>query len=489
MPESMNFSFTQLNVALLIPMCISLVGGIVLLGVGIFNKAKSRKLYIAISMLFVILNLGFLFLEGSPQPQLGFFNLLLVDGVSILVQILILLSSFIILLFLMHKNTRTETQGAEFYALLLFAIAGFGFMVSSENLILILLGLECASLSIYTMIALHNKTSAFEAAIKYFVLGALATALFAFGALLLYAATGSLEISRISVFLQEHTYEPHTLVYAGFVFLLVALGFKISIVPFHTWGPDVYEGSNALLTVFIAIVPKIATLGVLIRIFGIFIHAHNPFVEYTLYVMIALTMTIPNLIALVQKDVKRMLAYSSISHSGFVLSAILIDAPGIVFLYWFFFVFANLGVFGILWLYIDSRNNDTSHSFESLSGLIKTNPTLGALLSLLMFALGGIPPFCVFWGKMYLMQAVLNTDYIILALLMAFNSTLAAFYYLKVVVYVLAKEPKDAVPYRVEMETSSIFALTITAIISLCCIFMVQNLLEVVATYIGNSGF
>lgn len=490
MPESMNFSFMQLNLPLLIPMCISLLGGIVLLGVGIFSKTKSRELYIAISMLFVILNLGFLILEGNPTRQFGFFNLLLVDGYSLLVQFIILISTFIILLFLMHKNTLEETQHAEFYALLLFAIAGFGFMVSSENLILILLGLECASLSLYTLIALHNKAQAFEAAIKYFVMGALATALYAFGALLLYATTGSIEISHIALFLDKESSEFSFLVLAGFIFLFCALGFKISIVPFHTWGPDVYEGSNSLLAAFIAIAPKIATLGVLIRILGVFTQSHNPFVEYTLYAFVVLTISVPNLIALVQKDVKRMLAYSSISHSGFVLGAILINAPEIVFLYWFFFIFANLGAFGILWLSIDCKDtNNDSHTFESLSGLIKTNPTLAILLTLFMFALGGIPPFCVFWGKMYLMQSVLSADYVYLAVIMAINSILAAFYYLKVIIYVFAKEPRDAIPHRVSLETSSIFALGITTIVSIGCIFMVQNLLDIIANYIGSGGF
>ena len=484
MPESMNFSFTQLNVALLIPMCISLVGGIVLLGVGIFNKAKSRELYIAISMLFVILNLGFLFLEGSPQPQLGFFNLLLVDGISILVQILILLSSFIILLFLMHKNTRTETQGAEFYALLLFAIAGFGFMVSSENLILILLGLECASLSLYTMIALHNNTKAFEASIKYFVMGALATAIYAFGAMLLYAATGSLEISHIAYFLYTHHYEPSILVFSGFAFLLCALGFKISIVPFHTWVPDVYEGSNPLLAAFIAIVPKIATFAIIIRIFTPFMYSHSPFIEYVLYALVVLTMTIPNLIALTQTDVKRMLAYSSISHSGFVLGAILINAPQIVFLYWFLFLFTNIGAFGILWLSQNDKDSEDNYTFASLGGMIKTNTTLAVLLTLFMFALAGIPPFSVFWGKMYLIQSALSANYIVLAIIMALNSVIGAFYYLKVVIYIFAKKPHTA-SHHSPLTSSSIFALSLTLIVSIACIFMVQNLLEVVTTYIG----
>ncbi len=490
MPESMSFSLNQLNLQLLIPMCISLFGGIILLGVGVFNKTKSRDLYITISMLFVVLNLGFLFLEGNPIRQFGFFNLLLVDGISLLTQIIMLLATFVLLLFFMNQNNLPETQGAEFYALLLFSIAGFAFMASSQNLILILLGLETASLCLYALIALHNQKSAFEASIKYFIMGALATTFYAFGAMLLYAATGSVDIISIATFLHQQTYQPSILVFAGFVFLLCALGFKVTLVPFHSWGPDVYEGSNALLAAFIAIVPKIVTFAVIIRIFSVFIDSHSAFVEYTLYAIVVLTMTIPNLIALTQKDVKRMLAYSSISHSGFVLAAVLINTPqshSVIFFYWFLFLFANIGAFGILWLSVDCKKNyqtQISHPFEKFSGMIKTNPTLAILLTLFMFALAGIPPFCVFWGKMYLMQSAISANYTILALIMAINSIIAGFYYLKLVVYIFAKEPYEIKDSQSSLELSSKFALGITAFVSVACLFMVQNLLEIIEKYI-----
>lgn len=481
MPESMYFSFSQLQAHLLIPMCISLLGGIVLLLTGVCVKKKSQELYVSIALLFVIVNLGFLALWNEPKSaQFGFFNLLFIDGMSLLTQIFILIATLVLLLFFLRPNSREETQGAEFYALILFAIAGFAFMVSSKNLLLILLGLECASLSIYTLIALHNKTQTFEAAIKYFVMGALATALYAFGALLLYAATGSIDISSIAHFLQTHK-EPPFLVFFGFVFLLCALGFKISIVPFHTWGPDVYEASNALLTAFIAITPKIAALCVIIRIFDMFLAMHHPLIESTLYGLIILTMTVPNCIALVQKDVKRMLAYSSISHSGFVLGAIFINAPSIVFTYWFYFMFVNIGVFGILWLSRDCENGE--HTLESLRGLKKTNPTLAILLTLFMFALAGIPPFCMFWAKMYLLQVVLNANHIILALIMAINSIIAAFYYLKVIIYVFAKPNQTSLPH-IHIESSSIIALAISFIMSILSIFMAQDVLNIIAKYI-----
>ena len=480
----MSFSLAQLNISLLIPMSILVLGAIVLLGVGVFNKTKSRDLYIAISLLFVIVNLGFLLLEATPSSAFGFFGMLTIDGIPLLAQIIMLATTLLLLLFFMRQNSFAETQKPEFYAFILFALAGFSFMVSSQNLILILLGLETASLSIYALIALHNKQVAFEASIKYFIMGALATALYAFGAMILYATTGSVNLIKISHFLIQHVYEPSILVCTGFVFLLVALGFKVSMVPFHTWVPDVYEGANSLVAAFIAIVPKIAAFVVVISVFGIFLYSHNAFIYYTFYTFVILSITIPNLIALAQKDVKRMLAYSSISHSGFVLAAILIgtqEAYQVVFLYWILFLFANVGAFGILWLSADSKYN---HSFKSFSGMIKTNPTLAVFLSLFMFALAGIPPFSVFWGKMYLIMQALSGDYICLALVMILNSAIAGFYYLKLVIYIFAKDSNGVGDHQPPLELSAKIAIAITALVSMGCIFMVQKLLNLISYYL-----
>lgn len=482
MPESMSFSLTQLNLQLLLPMCISLLGGIVLLLVGVFERSKSRDLYLTIALLFVVLNLGFLFFEGSPIKQVGFFNLLLVDWISLLAQGIILIALFIILLFFMEPHSLPETKYAEFYALLLFAMAGFGFMLSSNNLILILLGLECASLSLYALIALQNEKRSFEAAIKYFTMGALATAFYAFGAMLLYLGTGSVDIATISSFLHSTDYEPSFIVFAGFVFLLCSLGFKVSMVPFHTWGPDVYNGSNSLLAAFIAIAPKIATFGVALRLFSIFIETNSPFVYYTLYTLVILTMTLPNLTALVQKDVKRLLAYSSISHSGFILAAIFINTAqsySAIFLYWFLFLFVNLGAFGVLWLLRDTKGY-RNHPLSALDGLIYHNRFLAIMLSLFMFSLAGIPPFGIFWGKMYLLQSSLIADMIPLAIAMVLNSLLAAFYYLKVVIHVFKQGKKSALcdeMIKSTPQSPSKLALFICAIVSIGSILMVQNLL------------
>lgn len=490
MPDLMSFSFTQLNFQLLIPMAISLMGGIIILLVGAFNRVGSRELYISLSILFILLNLGFLFGALNTNEKIGFFNMLNIDGISILTQVIILVSALFILPLFAHKKHVLESQKPEFYALILFSIAGFSFMVSTKNLILMLLGLECASLSIYTLIALHNRNSAIEAAIKYFTMGALATAFYALGAMLLYAATGSVEISHIASFATMQSSESSILLMAGFVFLMSALGFKLSLVPFHTWGPDVYQGSNSLLAAFIAITPKIATLAILIRIFDIFHNISHPLVTYILYGLVVITITIPNLIALVQKDVKRLLAYSSISHSGFILAAILINTPQsytLIFFYWALFLIANIGAFGVLWFVGDCNKNSSKpfeHPFESFSGMFKTSPILALILSLFMISLAGIPPLSVFWGKLYLLQNAINAGFVTLAIIMALNSVIAAFYYLKVVIYIFIKEPVTQHNLDSTLNTSGKWVLGILTLLSLSCIILVQNLLDIITEYI-----
>lgn len=492
MLESMPFSFASLNIELLLPLCICLLGGVVLLLVGIFSTYKSSELFALIALLFVLLNLVVFGFGVESSAQSGFFNLIISDGISQLGYITMLVATLLILLCFMQKCAHKEMQNAEYFALLLFSVAGFGFMLSSNNLVLIILGLECASLCLYALIAMQEEHKAFEASIKYFTMGALATAFYALGAMILYGATGSVDITHIRAVMADESFEAQILAYMGFMCLLCAFGFKVSMVPFHTWTPDVYEGSNALLAAFVAIVPKIATFCVIMRLFGVFLDMHNAMLESVLFALVVLSMSVPNLVALVQNDVKRMLAYSSISHSGFVLAAILVNAESsqsAVFLYWILFLFSNIGAFAVLYFSIECASGDRAHSFESFSGLIHTNKTLAILLSLFMFSLAGIPPFAVFWGKMYLMANALNNGFVALAIIMAINSAIAGYYYLKLVIYIFAKapnatqSPQTHLPFKLSLPSLS--ALFITALVSIICAFMVQNLLNIITSYLA----
>ena len=444
MLETFNISLESLNIFGIFPMLIAIVGALVILIVDMGLKRPNKQLYTMLTILFLILDLGYLLLFNISDVQRAFFDLILIDGISILGQLIILTAAILFIPLTLSYQRFHEFQYPEYYALFLLMCSGFQFMVSSDHLIVIFLGLETASLALYALIAMHNRATAFEAAIKYFTMGALSAGCFAFASMLLYAATGHLELEGVKNILSMKPQES-LLVPCAFVFFVASLGFKASLVPFHTWTPVVYEGSHSFLAGFMSIVPKIAAFVVAIRILGFFIEG-SVFAHNIVYLLIILTITLPNLVALVQEDVKRMLAYSSISHAGFAFSAILIGEVQSValFAYWFLFLFTNLGVFAMLWI---TRTKEQlwdkryDHTYTKFSGLIKLCPMAAVIMGLFMFSLAGIPPFSVFWGKVYLMSVAMNNGYLFLVVVMAVNSAIAAYYYLKLVVYMFLKEP------------------------------------------------
>ncbi|MBL0703036.1 MAG: NADH-quinone oxidoreductase subunit NuoN [Sulfurospirillum sp.] len=495
MLEPISIDFAALNITTLLPMIITIVGALVIICIDLMTKELSRSFYTVLTMLFILLSLGTVF--GFNGYSRGFFDVVLVDGIALIAQIIILVTSFLFIPLALGKRRFQEFAMAEFYALFLFMIAGFQFMVSSDNFILIFIGLETASLSLYTMIAMHNRAKAHEAAIKYFAMGALAAGFYVMSALIFYALTGSIEIHQIAQTLQARSFEPLVAILAGTVFMIGALGFKLSMVPFHTWTPDVYEGSSSALAGYMSIVPKIAGFVVAIRLFEMLIDSGVVWLENILYICVVLTMTFGNIVALVQEDVKRMLAFSSIAHAGFVLSAVLIgttEANAGLFLYWILFMFANLGAFTMLWATRHRKNlwdNRYQHPFTKFSGMIKIMPAYAVVMGIFMFALAGMPPFSVFWGKLYLMSTAVNNGFVILAIIMALNSAIAIYYYMKLVVYMFLKEPistdKDAYSSNISIALKVIIGFSV--VITTISIVMIEPLLEIILNYITLSGF
>ncbi len=492
MIPTISIDFSSLNLGTLAPMSCAIVGALVILCLDLANKKLDKSLYIMLAVLFLLVDLALVL--GYSGNIRGMFDLILFDGISILAQSIIVLASIFFIMLSMVKQRFHEGQYPEYFALFLFMVSGFQFMVSSDSLILIFVGLETASMALYTMIAMHNRSKAIEAAIKYFTLGALSAAFFAFGSLIFYALTGTVEISKMAEVFIASDFANQGIILVGVVFILSALAFKLSLVPFHTWVPDVYEGSTAALAGFMSIVPKMAGFVVALRFFEVFISSNNIFVEVVLYAAVILTMTIPNIIALLQNDINRMLAYSSVSNAGFAMSAILIgttQATSALFLYWILFLVTNLGAFGMLWL---NRNKDyntfsSDHAMEKYSGLIKTSPFTAIIMALFLLSLAGIPPFALFWGKMYLLGAAVNAGFIILAIIMALNSALAAFYYLKPIIYMFLKEPVHEVTYMANATSITKTMMAICAIFTIISIFFIDSLLEKVSYYVQISGF
>jgi NADH-quinone oxidoreductase subunit N len=494
MIEPISIDIASLNLASLAPMMVAIVGALVILCIDLFTKNLHKSIYVMLTVLFLIIDLGAVL--GYNGAVRGFFDVMLVDGISILAQAIIIFASALFILLALSQQRFHEYRYPEYFALFLFMVAGFQFMVSSDSLILIFVGLETASMALYTLIAMHNRDKSTEAAIKYFTMGALAAGFFAFGSMIFYGLTGSVELGQISANLAASNFDNIALILVGVVFMIGAIGFKLSLVPFHIWAPDVYEGSSAAMAGYISIVPKIATFIVALRFFEIFLASDIVWVEYILYAIVVITMTLPNMIALVQTDVKRMLAYSSISHAGFVMGAILVgttQATQGLFLYWTLFMFTNLGAFAMLW--INRTKNDhgfqSDHPFAKFAGLIKISPITAAIMGLFMLSLAGVPPFSLFWGKMYLIGAAVNGGYLILALIMALNSAIAIYYYLKLIVYMFLHEPSgdDRIQFMGNANNTLRAIIGISAVATIGSILFIEPLLEIISYYVQISGY
>lgn len=501
MLEPINVSLASLNLATLAPMLIAIVGALGILVIDMIKGGLNKTLYVMISLLFLLLDLGALvdfagvFLKNGTI--LGFFDVMLMDGIAILSQIIIVVGSMLFIPLALTSKRFHEYNYPEYFALFLFMIAGFQFMVATDNLILIFVGLETASLALYTLIALHNRSKSFEAAVKYFTMGALAAGFFAFGSMILYAISGSVEINQIATVMAEDHYSNIGYVLVAMAFMIAAFGFKLSMVPFHTWTPDVYEGSSAALAGYMSIVPKIAGFVVAMRLFEFLVHSGVVWLQVILYIGVVVTMTASNIWALVQSDVKRMLAYSSISHAGFVMAAILIGTTQSntgLFLYWALFSFTNLGAFTMLW--VNRQKNllpgqSSDHPYEKFSGMIKTMPMGAVMMALFMLSLAGIPPFGLFWGKIYMIGSAVSAGYTVLALIMALNSAIAGYYYLKLIVFMFMKEPMVGYEkfYFMNASLSLKTIIGIAVVGTIFAVFAVNPLLKVITLFVYNSGY
>ncbi len=496
MLEPINVSLASLNLVTLSPMLIAIAGGLIILIIDLLKDGLHKSLYVMMTILILFIDFGSVM--GLNVNERGFFDVMLIDGLSIVSQLLILIASMLFIPLALTSKRFHEYSYPEFFALFLFMIAGFQFMVSSDNLILIFVGIETSSLSLYTLIALHNRDNAIEASIKYFTMGALAASFFVMGSAIIYALTGSVELYQVADVLQGRIDEPAVMgaILAGSIFLLVAFGFKLSLFPFHTWAPDVYEGASAPLAGYMSIVPKIAVFVVAMRIFGMYIDLGIEWVRILILVLAVLTMTLANMMALVQQDVKRMLAYSSISHAGFVMAAIALDTTKAntgVFLYYGLFMFTNLGAFTMLWISRHKNNvhhDRFDHPYEKFAGLVQVMPMGAVVMGLFMLSLAGIPPFSVFWGKIYIMSAAVDSGYIWLAIIMGLNSAIAAYYYLKLIVYMFLMAPSNdnkTVYYNITKPLMTIIGIAVVATVS--SVFFMQPLISYIFYMVSASGY
>jgi NADH-quinone oxidoreductase subunit N len=355
---------------------------------------------------------------------------------------------------------------SEYYPLILFATAGAMWMASGTDMMTIFLGLEVMSISLYVLAGFfRGQVASNEAGLKYFLLGAFSTGFLLYGIALIYGVTGSTRLTEIGVYLNSHTSlltNPMTL--AGMALLSIGFLFKLGAAPFHMWAPDVYQGAPTPITAFMSAGPKAAAFAAFLRILEYCFFSLKPEWTMMLWVLAVLTMTIGNVIAISQTNIKRMLAYSSISHAGYAMVGLVaaneIGYSGVLF-YMLAYTFMNIGAFAILVLV--GKQGEENLTLEGFSGLGYKRPLLGVAMSVFLFSLMGLPPTAGFAGKFYIFAGAIKAGYIWLAILGVLNSAVSLYYYLRVMVYMYFRDPTE--DYAWVSMPVSVLATVILAII------------------------
>lgn len=401
---------------------------------------------------------------GKPVGRALYEGMFYVDNFSLFGNLLFLACAAITVLFSMHHLEAHEMGHGEYYPLLLFAVTGMMVMAAAGDLVTLLLGLETMSISTYVLVGFRRKSDrGAEGAMKYFLLGAFSTGLLLYGVALIYGATGSTGFQAIARALAARPallQDPYLVVGVGL--LLVAFGFKLATVPFHMWAPDAYEAAPTAVTGFMSCAVKAAAFAALIRLFttvfgqkGLAVGPHGWFTLVA--VASVLTMTVGNLVAIAQKSVKRMLAYSSIAHAGYLLIGLLASvqigkpAASSMLFYLFAYAFTVLGAFGVV-LLLEPKGREEPLRLDELSGIGYRYPLAALAMTLFMVSLAGVPPTAGFFAKFYLFRAAIQagvqdvTMMYTLVVIALLNSAAAAYYYLRVVVYLYFREAAEETP-------------------------------------------
>jgi NADH-quinone oxidoreductase subunit N len=496
MVQPISVDLASLNMITLAPMLVAVGGALLILIIDLFKENLDKSLYVMLSILILFIDFGAVLSLNINQR--GLFNLIYMDGVAIVAQLIILIGSMLFIPLALTEKRFHEYSYPEFFALFLFMVAGFQFMVATDNLIMIFVGLETASLALYTLIAMHNTRGSIEAAVKYFTMGAMAAGFFALGAAAIYALTGTVELFDVAKVLQTKIEEAGVMIplIGGAMLILVTIAFKVSLIPFHLWTPDVYEGSSAPMAGYMSIIPKLAMMVFALRFLGMYVDMGVEPIRNMIIILAVVTMTLANMMAIVQEDVKRMLAYSSISHAGFVMAALALGTTkgnSSIFLYYGLFLFTNLGAFSMLWISRHKKqryHHRFHHPYEKFSGLVHSSPIGAVIMAIFMLSLTGVPPFSLFWGKMYVISATVDAGYYWLAIVMGLNSAIAAYYYLKLIVYMFLKPPVpgiEAIAANRSKPLAVIVGIAVT--VTIFSAFLMQPMISYITYMVSASGF
>lgn len=424
---------------------------------------KARKALLPLTLIGLLVALGFV--ACSWNNPVTYYTMMRMDNFALAFSAISILGTFFIFLLTQHYFAEGSDNVAEYFTLILFALSGIIIMVSYQNMSMLFIGLEIMSVSLYILAGIRKLNFASnEASLKYFLMGAFSTGFLLFGITLIYGATGSFDLTTIQQYLVNNVHSVSPLFYPGIILIMIGLCFKVGAAPFHFWVPDVYEGSPTLIMTFMSTVVKTAGFAAFLRLFaGAFEPLHD-FWTPALMVIVVITLCVGNITALYQKYFKRMLAYSSISHAGYLLFSLVVltaNSASNVFMYATAYTFASIIAFAVL---IVVKQKTGSDHIDSFNGLGKKNPLAAVTLTIAMLSLAGIPLTAGFIGKYVMFLNVMENYQTTLVVIAILNALIGFYYYFKVIIAIWFKEGEDitlAVPlqYKIVLILSTIVTL------------------------------
>ena len=445
--------FNPTDLVLLGPELILLAAGFVVLLVDLVLPRERKQINLQLTVLGLLLSTAYLILTWPTASVQAFSGMLVVDGYAQFVKLVILGASILGVLVAPRYLELEGIYVGEFFELLLFASVGMMIMVSGNDLLTIYLGLELMSLSSYVLTAfLRQSFRSTEAGIKYFLLGGFSSALLLYGISLVYGLTGSTELAAVGASLKSVGSSPALVM--AMILILSGFAFKVSAVPFHLWTPDVYEGGPTPVVAYMSVGTKAASIAAFARLFMVGFGGQAEVWAHIIAVLAVLSMVLGNVVAVVQTNVKRMLAYSTIGHAGYMLVGLIVaiahpDAGGLpdgltaLLFYLFGYLFANIGAFAVV-IYLGREGQ--REEYEDFSGLAQTQPSLAAAMMIFLLSLTGIPPTVGFVAKLYIFYAAIGGGYTVLALIGLLMSAVSLYYYMGLAMFMYMRNPIEPMP-------------------------------------------
>lgn len=436
--------------------------------ISLFAGRASETVAYWLSLVALIGTFALVYFAPQHTNSFAFAGMYIDDELARAIKLFVCVTVAVVFLYARPYLAQRAHARAEFYILGLFATLGMLVMASAHNFILIYLGLELLSLCLYALVAyVRDSNDASEAAIKYFVLGAIASGMLLYGISILYGISGTLDLAELNHYL-EHLNEFNIPLIFALAFVVVGVAFKFGAVPFHMWVPDVYQGAPTAITLFIATAPKFAAFVMALRLLSNGLQELLNDWQGMLIILAALSLIFGNIIAIAQSNIKRMLAYSTISHIGFVLSGILSgDEFGYTaaLFYMIIYVLMAAGAFGVLIL-LSSQNKEVD-ALVDLKGLSKSNPWFALIMLLIMFSMAGVPLTVGFYAKLYILQSLIYNNMLWLAILAIVMSIVGAFYYLRVIKYMYFDEVEEILYTQRSMLVQTVLSINGLLIVAL----------------------